>query len=423
MCLDAEKIHQRIRERFPEAGVSLEVNPGPSAQHSLVLDPDTAEEVIRFLRDDSGMAFDYLSNASGVDWMDRDETATKTVTRMVDGETKEVEEKTKVAVPGHLEAVYHLYSTRHRTGPLVLRLRTEGREPGAELPSLTPLFKSGEFQEREIYDLYGIRFTGHPDLRRLLMWENFADHPMRKDYQPPDDYDYEPTPHGGVLERADGFDPKATATATAAATETETLAEDAAPPYAGTDSDQLLEVSLGPQHPSTHGVFRMNVTLDGETVMRLKPVFGYLHRNHEQIAEQVPYLASMPYTDRLDYFCALSNNWGYALSVEKLAGIEVPERAEYIRVITAELTRVLNHTAFIGFYLSDLGSWGTALMYAFREREKILDLFESLTGSRMMANYMRFGGCRRDLPRVGWKPLSALSRTIPAFSTRSRNSP
>ena len=165
--------------------------------------------------------------------------------------------------------------------------------------------------------------------------------------------------------------------------------------------EQLLEVSMGPQHPSTHGVFRMNVALDGERVMRLKPVFGYLHRNHEKIAEQETYLGSMPYTDRLDYFCSLTNNWAYALAVEKLAGIAVPERAEYLRVITAELTRLQNHACLIGFLLQDMGASGTPLMYAFREREKILDLFEALTGARMMCNYMRFGGCRVDLP-AGW---------------------
>jgi NADH-quinone oxidoreductase subunit D len=163
----------------------------------------------------------------------------------------------------------------------------------------------------------------------------------------------------------------------------------------------LLEVSMGPHHPSTHGVFRMDVVLDGETVVKLKPVFGYLHRNHEQIAEGVSYLASMPYTDRLDYFCSLTNNWAYALSVEKLAGLQVPERAEYIRVITAELTRLVNHSCLVGFLLMDMGALGTPLMYAFREREKILDLFEELTGARMMCNYMRFGGCRVDLP-PGW---------------------
>jgi NADH-quinone oxidoreductase subunit D len=165
--------------------------------------------------------------------------------------------------------------------------------------------------------------------------------------------------------------------------------------------DELLEVAMGPHHPSTHGVFRMDVALDGERVVRLKPVFGYLHRNHEKIAEKGSYLASMPYTDRLDYFCSLTNNWAYAIAVEKLAGLEVPERAEYIRVITAELTRVQNHASAIGFLMQEMGASGTPLMYAFREREKILDLFEELTGSRMMCNYMRFGGCRVELPK-GW---------------------
>jgi NADH-quinone oxidoreductase subunit D len=159
----------------------------------------------------------------------------------------------------------------------------------------------------------------------------------------------------------------------------------------------LLEVSVGPHHPSTHGVFRMRVTLDGETVVRLKPVFGYLHRNHEKIAESISYLGSMPFTDRLDYMNAMSNNWAYALAVEKLTGQSVPERAEYVRIILAELTRLLNHVCLAGFLLQDMGASGTPLMYAFREREKILDLFESLSGSRMMCNFQRFGGCRQDL--------------------------
>ena len=163
----------------------------------------------------------------------------------------------------------------------------------------------------------------------------------------------------------------------------------------------LMEVSMGPHHPSTHGVFRMIATLDGETVVRLKPVFGYLHRNHEKLGEGVSYLASMPYTDRLDYLCSMTNNWAYALAVERLAGQAVPDRAEYVRVILAELTRLLNHTCLAGFLLQDGGASGTPLMYAFRERERILDLFESLSGSRMMCNYQRFGGCRVD-PDPAW---------------------
>lgn len=178
---------------------------------------------------------------------------------------------------------------------------------------------------------------------------------------------------------------------------------------------ELLEVSMGPHHPSTHGVFRMDVVLDGETVVKLKPVFGYLHRNHEKIAENTSYLASMPYTDRLDYLCSMTNNWAYALSVEKLAGLQVPERAQYIRVITAELTRLLNHTCLIGFLLQDMGALGTPMMYAFREREKILDLFESLSGSRMMCNYMRFGGCRCELPKQWLDQARQVVDNFPRF--------
>jgi NADH-quinone oxidoreductase subunit D len=180
----------------------------------------------------------------------------------------------------------------------------------------------------------------------------------------------------------------------------------------GGSEDRLLEIALGPHHPSTHGVFRMDVVLDGERVVKLRPVFGYLHRNHEKIAETASYLSSMPYTDRLDYMCSLTNNWAYALSVEKLAGLQVPERAEYIRVITAELTRLQNHASTIGFLTQEMGASGTPLMYAFREREKILDLFESLTGSRMMCNYMRFGGCRVELPS-GW--LAQTKKVVEAF--------
>ena len=171
----------------------------------------------------------------------------------------------------------------------------------------------------------------------------------------------------------------------------------------------LLEVSMGPQHPSTHGVFRMNVTLDGETIVKLRPVFGYLHRNHEKLGENTGYLQSMPYTDRLDYLCAMTNNWAYAMSVEKLAGLTVTERAEYLRVIMAELTRLINHLCLVGFLFNDLGTSFTPLLYAFREREKFLDLFEALSGSRMMVNYQRFGGCRVD-PTPEW--LASASKLV-----------
>ena len=182
------------------------------------------------------------------------------------------------------------------------------------------------------------------------------------------------------------------------------------------DTEQL-EVNLGPQHPSTHGVFRMNVKLEGETILSLKPVMGYLHRNHEQIAENMSYLGSMPYTDRLDYFNSMSNNFGYALAVEKLAKIEVPERAQYIRVIMAELTRLVNHVSVIGFLLNDLGAFFTPVLYAFREREKVLDIFEETAGSRMMCNYFRFGGVSATCLRGSLRESKKWSGSSPNSST------
>lgn len=178
---------------------------------------------------------------------------------------------------------------------------------------------------------------------------------------------------------------------------------------------QTLEINFGPQHPSTHGVFRMNVVLDGETIVSLKPVMGYLHRNHEQIAENMTYAATMPYTDRLDYFNSMSNNFGYALAVEKLANIEVPERANYLRVIMAELTRLVNHVSVIGFLLNDLGAFFTPVLYAFREREKILDIFEEVSGSRMMCNYFRFGGVKADVSQSTLDRIKDIVQNFPRF--------
>ncbi|HNP87002.1 MAG: NADH-quinone oxidoreductase subunit D [Chloroflexi bacterium SZAS-1] len=178
---------------------------------------------------------------------------------------------------------------------------------------------------------------------------------------------------------------------------------------------QELQINIGPQHPSTHGVFRLVVTVDGETIVDLKPVFGYLHRNHEQLAEVSTYIQMMPFTDRLDYFNSMANNFGLAIAVEKLAGIEVPQRANYIRVLMAELTRILNHAAAVAFMINDMGAWQTPLAFGMREREKILDLFEMASGARMMCNYFRFGGIVRDLPPDFMPLLNDLMKALPTF--------
>jgi len=199
-----EQIRDRLLARFPAAVIALVTNPGAAAEHSLLLDPAVAREAAVFLRDDPTLRLDYCSNVTGVDWPDREivETAKVTLPDPAGGPDKVVEQKSTRKVPGYLEAVYHLYSMALKHGPVVIRLRTANRTDAVNLPSLTPVWRAADFQEREIFDLYGIVFEGHPDLRRLLMWDEFKDHPMRKDYVEPDDYEWEPTAHAEVLERA-----------------------------------------------------------------------------------------------------------------------------------------------------------------------------------------------------------------------------
>ena len=197
-----EEIKARIEGAVPGVAISIIPNPGPANQPSLLIDNEHAPAVARFLRDDPALRLDHCSNVTGVDWLDRTVTAKVKVKKIVEGEEKEVEEAREEFFPGYLESVYHLFSMALKHGPVVIRMRTANRGEGARLPSLTPVYRSAEFQEREIFDLYGIRFDGHPDLRRILMWDEFEDYPMRKDYREPDDYEYEPTPHHDVLEKA-----------------------------------------------------------------------------------------------------------------------------------------------------------------------------------------------------------------------------
>ena len=199
-----DEIKARAETVVLGAKIDIIPNPGPAQQLSLLLDTKHAAAVARFLRDDPALRLDFCSNATGVDWLDRAVKKTVKVKTVVDGVEKEIDQTSEEKIPGYLEAVYHLYSMTHKHGPVIIRMRTADRTEGARLPSLTPIWRSAEFQEREIFDLYGVRFEGHPDLRRILMWDEFEDHPMRKDYRDPDDYEYEPTPHDDVLERAKG---------------------------------------------------------------------------------------------------------------------------------------------------------------------------------------------------------------------------
>jgi len=209
-----EEIKAAILAAVPGAAVKIMPNPSPSAQQSLLIEAEHATAIATFLRDDEELALDYLSNVTGVDWLDKEIAEKIKVTRQVakpveGGEPGQVEmvdetvdETRKHVEPGYLEVVYHLFSMAKKHGPVVLRMRTANRTDKVELPSLTPVWRSAEFQEREVFDLFGIVFKGHPDLRRILMWDEFKDFPMRRDYVEPDDFEYEPTPHDEVLKRA-----------------------------------------------------------------------------------------------------------------------------------------------------------------------------------------------------------------------------
>jgi NADH-quinone oxidoreductase subunit C/D len=346
-----------------------------------VVNVNNLSKFAKRLRDELG--YDYLSSITGVDYLPE----------------------------GKMEVVYHI---RKSTGgpPLVIKIQVERENP--VVPSLVPIYPGAEFQEREAWDLLGIKFEGHPDLRRILMWEGFYGHPLRKDWKegfyevegkpfksrwPEGHYisAEQKNPLGKNVDFPPGFIPENWVPEPETALYADLGKMERTNEVTGINTEQVI-VNLGPQHPSTHGVFRMAAKLDGETIVGLKPVMGYLHRNHEKIGERNTYLANIPYTDRLDYFCSMSNNFGYALAIEKLMGIAPPERAEYIRIMMAELTRIVNHLAAIGFLLNDLGAYFTPILYAFEERELILDIFEAVSGSRMMCSYFRFGGVARDLP-------------------------
>jgi NADH-quinone oxidoreductase subunit C len=197
-----EQIKSRVEAALPGARLDLVRNGSPSEQHSLLVDNEHALAVAKFFRDDPALRLDFDSNVTGIDWLDTVVKETNKTKQVIEGVERDIEQIVERKKPGYLEVVHHLYSMELKHGPLILRLRTGDRAEQNHLPSLTPVWRGAEFQEREAYDLYGIIFDGHPDLRRILMWDEFKDYPMRKDYVEPDDYEYEPTAHDEVLEKA-----------------------------------------------------------------------------------------------------------------------------------------------------------------------------------------------------------------------------
>ncbi len=281
-------------------------------------------------------------------------------------------------------AIWQLYDTIHNRK---LRLRVPA--PGGDaphVPSLTPLWPGAGFPERETYDLLGIRYDGHPDLRRILMPDHWQGHPLRKDY-----------PIGGesVPFTVTWDDPEF------ASLGQQILPAVSLPPTLpkGMDTTKHMVINMGPHHPSTHGVLRLVVELDGETVVRVVPDLGYLHSGFEKSGEDKRYKDFVYYTDRMDYTASMTNNLAYVVAVERMLDLEIPPRAQAIRVIMAELQRIAAHLLGLGTHVLDLsGPIMSFLMYAFREREIILDLFEMVSGARLTTSYIRVGGVWQDLP-------------------------
>lgn len=374
-----------LKEKFP----GVVTDDTRAGFQGVIVDPSKLVEVATVIRDELG--YDYLSSATAVDYLGHGD---------------------------HLEMVYHAYRISGG-GALNFKAQTDREKPS--IPSLVNVWKGADFQEREAYDLYGINFPGHPNQKRILLWEGFAGYPMRKDWKEPY-YESEAKPFdsrwpNGWVSRAEeknvyganvrypaDFDlSKLTDISEEALYSSAAMGVDIQKVSSDDIRTDRLVVNMGPHHPSTHGVFRMIVTLDGETIDTLEPVMGYLHRNHEQIGERNTFLMNMPFTDRLDYISGMGNNFGYALAVEQLLALGArynppTYRAEVIRVLMAELTRIVNHLWSIGFLLNDIGAFFTPMLYANTEREKILDFFEATAGSRLMPNYFRFGGVFKDIP-------------------------
>ncbi len=349
-----------VRQAFPDALLATEEAFGSPV---ITIKPESLLEVGRFLRDDPELNYDLLSSLTVVDRL-----------KLPDYNASEA----------RFVGVYHLRSVA-RDGDL-LEIKTPlpgGDEPVA--PSVTGIWPAANWHEREAYDLMGVTYDGHPDLRRILLPNDWSGHPLRKDM-----------PLGGE---------RVPFTVTWDDEEFKHLGKQIMQPEqrlepvpAGMDPKHMI-LNMGPQHPSTHGVLRLIVELDGERVKNVEPDIGYLHSGFEKQAENVRYKDFVYYTDRMDYVSAMQNNLSYCVAVEKMLGIEVPDRAQTIRVIMAELQRIASHLVWLGTHALDVSGTGHALlMYAFREREEIMDLFEMACGARLTTSYMRIGGVSDDLP-------------------------
>ncbi len=370
------RVLESLKAKFPSAVLSVTEDKKRGDLSAKVRAKDILE-VARYLHDDPGMAFDHITDICSADYPD------------------DVE---------RFEVIYHFLSLPHSTR---IRLKARVTEDEPTIGTVTPIWKGAEFLEREVYDLMGIKFEGHPDLRRILLPEDYDEgHPLRKDF---------PAEGKGWRSRFEFLprldEPESEWTEAEIPDDQRHMFMAGDTPGSSKRKTEML-LNMGPQHPSTHGVLRVVLELDGERVSKAIPDMGYLHRGVEKLAEGLHYMQVIPHTDRLDYTCAMTNNYAYVRAVEKLVGVEIPERAEYVRTIVAEMQRIIGHLFWLGTQALDIGAM-TVFFWTFREREVLLDMFEKLCGARLTLNYFRIGGVDSDLTPEIIESLKEFLKTFP----------
>ncbi len=365
---------RRVVERFGEDILAAGLHNGNQVVY---IKPDRWVEAAEFLKTDPALRYEALIDVTGVDRLN-----------LPIGKSD-----------ARFQAVAQLRSYSRKRHITLVTDCPGGDKP--RIPSLTGIYAGATWPEREAMDLLGIQFIGHPDPRRILMPAHWPNHPLQKHI-----------PLGGeeVPFSLTWEDP-----------EFETLgaqilpAESVPPTMPPGMSREHMIINMGPHHPSTHGVLRLVVELDGELVVNVDPDLGYLHSGFEKTAEYKRYKDFVYYTDRMDYLSGMNNNFGYVLTVEHMLGVEVPERAQVIRVIMSELQRIASHLLWLSTHVLDVSGTGMSLlMYATRERERILDLFEMVCGARLTVSYMRIGGVWRDLPPAFIDAVREFVRLMPA---------
>jgi NADH-quinone oxidoreductase subunit C/D len=352
-----EKQLHPLSELLPKAAETC-IEQAPDGHGVVEVDRSNLNEVLRTFRDQPELKCDLLSDICGVDYPERER---------------------------RFEVVYHLASLEHGHR---FRVKVPVSEEEPVLPTAYGIWKASDWFEREVYDMFGVRFDGHPNLKRILTHEAFQGHPLRKDYDPGQRW---------MLTEEDAMVPDWV---------------DETPDQSESFETQVL--NLGPSHPATHGTLRIVTRLDGEVITRAECEIGYLHRCFEKMSETHTWNQVIPYTDRLNYCSSMINGVGYALAVEKMLGVEAPPRAQAIRVILSELSRIMDHCVCLGANLVDLGAL-TNFWYYYQPREEIYGLLETCAGGRLTVSYARIGGLAHDVPADFEDGVRYLLGYIPKF--------